>query len=411
MTGPVAQMLPNGARLHLQHGPIDLIIGADGPPAAVRAAYAAAARRFEPLLAELVAELPALRAPCPPTGATVDGAVARRMATAVRPHAGTRFVTPMATVAGAVADEVLGAMTSAATLERAYVNNGGDIALHLADGRRFDLAIASLDGAGEHGRVRIDAKDPIRGVATSGRGGRSLSLGIADSVTVLARTAAAADAAATLIANAVDLPGHPAIERRPARDVDPDSDLGERLVAVACGKLSPAEVEAALACGAAAAGEMREAGLIERLRFLRRDNIWRPIPFVPPSRAILARHNTGFPLAPSQSVCHASADELPRAHRAIRPSGLGGSAAAVALRTAHPAGCESPGNRIPGAEGRPPRPPRASGAPDTSRGTAGRRRPRRGSRRRGRSQRRSGPGPAASAAAIPPRPRRRRRGR
>jgi ApbE superfamily uncharacterized protein (UPF0280 family) len=32
-------------------------------------------------------------------------------------------------------------------------------------------------------------------------------------VTVLARDAATADAAATLIANAVDLPGHPGVER------------------------------------------------------------------------------------------------------------------------------------------------------------------------------------------------------
>ena len=76
----------------------------------------------------------------------------------------------------------------------------------------------------------IDADDPSRGVATSGRHGRSFSLGIADAVTVLARTASQADAAATIIANAVDLPGHPAIVRCPACDLQPDSDLGARLV-------------------------------------------------------------------------------------------------------------------------------------------------------------------------------------
>ena len=54
----------------------------------------------------------------------------------------------------------------------------------------------------------------MRGVATSGWRGRSFSLGIADAVTVLARTGAAADAAATIIANAVDLPGHPAVDAR-----------------------------------------------------------------------------------------------------------------------------------------------------------------------------------------------------
>ena len=68
----------------------------------------------------------------------------------------------------------------------------------------------------------------MRGVATSGWRGRSFSLGIADAVTVLAATAAAADAAATIIANAVDLPGHPAIARRPASELEDDSDLGDR---------------------------------------------------------------------------------------------------------------------------------------------------------------------------------------
>ena len=78
----------------------------------------------------------------------------------------------------------------------------------------------------------------MRGVATSGWRGRSFSLGIADAVTVFAGTAAVADAAATLIANAVDLPGHPAFARAPARRCDPQSDLGERLVTVDVGPLA-----------------------------------------------------------------------------------------------------------------------------------------------------------------------------
>ena len=169
----------------------------------------------------------------------------------------------MAAVAGSVADEILSEMIAAAPLARAYVNNGGDIALHLASGSRFDLSVARLDASGEHGRIRVTAADAVRGIATSGRGGRSLSLGIADSVTVLARTAAAADAAATLIANAVDLPGHPGIERVPARELDPDSDLGVRPVVVGCDPLSPVEAEEALARGVVEARRMRESGLIE----------------------------------------------------------------------------------------------------------------------------------------------------
>jgi ApbE superfamily uncharacterized protein (UPF0280 family) len=103
---------------------------------------------------------------------------------------------------------------------------------------------------------------PVRGVATSGRHGRSLSLGIADSVTVLASSAAEADAAATLISNAVDLPGHPAVRRERACTLDPDSDLGERMVTVDVGPLSEADVDVALAKGRDAAAEMIEDGLL-----------------------------------------------------------------------------------------------------------------------------------------------------
>jgi ApbE superfamily uncharacterized protein (UPF0280 family) len=101
----------------------------------------------------------------------------------------------------------------------------------------------------------------VRGVATSGWRGRSWSLGIADSVTVLAASGSAADAAATMIANAVDA-ASPVIERRRACDVDDDTDLGERLVTVGVGVLSGEAVENALANGATLAGQFCDAGLI-----------------------------------------------------------------------------------------------------------------------------------------------------
>lgn len=253
MAGPVAALLEGGARLHLQHGPIDLIIGADGDR---DRAFRAAANRFETVLSELVEELPLLRSTAP---IPARGQVARMMQRAVAPHRG--FVTPMAAVAGAVAQTVLAAMVEAADLSQAYINNGGDIALHLVGDAHFTIALAGLDGH-SLGQVRIDAKDPIRGVATSGRGGRSLSLGIADSVTVLAPTAAMADVAATLIGNAVDLPGHPDIARAPACDLQPDSDLGQRLAVTAVSQLTDAEARTALNRGAAVTTDMRQKGLV-----------------------------------------------------------------------------------------------------------------------------------------------------
>jgi ApbE superfamily uncharacterized protein (UPF0280 family) len=251
-----AAWLPDGRRLHLNHGPIDLILEAWGPRPAVLAGYARATGRFQGLLEELVAELPALRSAEP---RPLRGPVARAMARAVAPHR-PAFVTPMAAVAGAVADEILGFMTAAGDLERAYVNDGGDIAIHLTPGTAITAAVAARAGLPD--RVTIAHTDPVRGIATSGWRGRSFSFGIADAVTVLARTAAEADAAATLVANAVDLPGHPAIARASADTLQADTDLGPRLVTIAVGPLAPEEVAEALASGVARAEAMRARGLI-----------------------------------------------------------------------------------------------------------------------------------------------------
>lgn len=260
MIAAFAAMLPDGKRLHLQQGPIDLVIGADGSEAEVAAAYAQAAAAFPAILPRLVEELPALRRAVGPDSA-LFGPVARRMFAAVRPHWGC-FITPMAAVAGAVADEILAAMTRGRRLTRAYVNNGGDIALHLGPGTRFEIGMVSrIDHADIDGIARIEAEQPVRGIATSGWGGRSFSLGIADAVTVLARNAAEADAAATLVANAVTL-DHPGIGRTPADSLDPDSDLGGRLVTIAVPTLTPAEIDGALTAGAAIADAMRRRGQI-----------------------------------------------------------------------------------------------------------------------------------------------------
>jgi uncharacterized protein len=254
---PVSAILSCGTRLHLQHGPIDLIIGADGDRVG---AFAAAQARFETVLEELVGDLRLLKSPMTLTSPRALGDIAQQMQNAVRPHC-ARFVTPMAAVAGAVADAMLLAITSTTDVQRAYVNNGGDIAIHLDTGQSFSMAMASVEGHAL-GRIRIHSDDGISGIATSGAGGRSLSLGIADSVTVLAKTAAAADVAATLIANAVNLPDHPAITRRPATDIQDDSDLGEQLVSVKCGALSRTDIHHALQNGQIVAEKMREANLI-----------------------------------------------------------------------------------------------------------------------------------------------------
>jgi uncharacterized protein len=256
------QLLPDGRRLHLHDGPIDIVLEAFGLRREVESAYRAAARRFVTVLDELCGELSILRQAA--TAETLPfGKIAQRMHAAAMPYASQTFITPMAAVAGAVAEEILAAMTAAASLERAYVNDGGDIAIHLADGERLVLGMVDLPHRPSlFGSACLDASQPVRGIATSGWRGRSFSLGIADSVTVLADSAATADAAATIIANAVDLPAHPQILRVPACELAPDSDLGNRRVTQRVGELTARDIESALDAGARISQTTLARGLI-----------------------------------------------------------------------------------------------------------------------------------------------------
>jgi ApbE superfamily uncharacterized protein (UPF0280 family) len=302
-------LLPDGRRWHFQHGPIDLVIGADGDDEdALAAAHAAAWQRFESVLPELVAELPLLRrrvmGPCP-----LQGPIARRMWWACRPFH-SQFITPMAAVAGAVAQELIAAYARPG-VRRAWINNGGDIALHLAAGEsvkvgvvadisqhnpfvkwrasehappfalRYRRAHAGFDtsarteereteGREAEGHAPAQSSDadfivtatmPVRGVATSGWRGRSFSLGIADSVTILAQTAAQADAAATIVANAVDV-DDPRIVRHPANMLKDDTDLGDIPVTVDVPPLHDEQVRIALERGRRRALELQRDGLI-----------------------------------------------------------------------------------------------------------------------------------------------------
>ncbi|RIY41521.1 UPF0280 family protein [Neopusillimonas maritima] len=269
-SGALCATLPDG-RTHFQHGPIDLIIGVEGDPEVVNAGLERAWERFAQILPELVIELKALRRPIPNTShprSTFQSPVAQRMFAACRRHR-AQFVTPMAAVAGSVADEVLETLLGKADFTRAYVNNGGDIALYLAPGQYYTVGLLSnpeaihVEGGGlaVDGRFTITPEMGIGGIATSGWRGRSQSLGIADSVTVFAPQAAQADVAATLIANQVNV-SHDAIERAPANTLKDDTDLGDLPVTVAVGPLPPEAIKQALHAGEAAARVMFEQGAI-----------------------------------------------------------------------------------------------------------------------------------------------------
>ena len=278
MTGAVRQRLA-GDRWHFQHGPIDCIVFAEGDAVVVAGAIERAWLRFDSVLDELMRELPLLRTDLASidgegaslreaidAGVAPRGAIAWRMVAACRPHAANgRFITAMAAVAGSVAEDLIEALALRG-ITRAYVNNGGDIALHLAAGGSFTIGAFAdpwrgLAGLPANGRFSVDAASPVRGIATSGWRGRSLSLGIADAVTVLAATASVADAAATMIANAVDV-DDARIVRRPANTLRDDSDLGMRLVTVEVPTLPADAVAAALARGTAVADREIASGRV-----------------------------------------------------------------------------------------------------------------------------------------------------
>ncbi|MBY4599061.1 UPF0280 family protein [Ottowia caeni] len=269
-------------RWHWQHGPIDIVAQAHGVPEVVAGAHEDAWQRFQGILPELVGELALLRQPVLGKACALHGPIARRMWKACAPFT-PEFITPMAAVAGSVAEELI-TFYQRPGIERAWLNNGGDIALHLNAGQSVRVGLFSNLARFELtdlGRLSVDGKfevqhpDPVRGVATSGWRGRSFSMGIADSVTVLAATAAQADAAATIIANAVNV-ADPAIERCPANACRDETDLGERLVTIQVPPLAPEQVRRALDAGQACARDLQSRGLVWAVLMVCQDQ-WRHV--------------------------------------------------------------------------------------------------------------------------------------
>jgi uncharacterized protein len=267
------RLLDDG-RWHFQHGPIDIVLQLAGNTQACADAVENTWQRFEQLLPELVSELKFLRRPVSELiQHSFSHSVAQRMHRAAAQAAFSSrdgFITPMAAVAGSVAQALLPTLAQPG-VNKAFVNNGGDIALHLQAGESWRVGVVTdlakaLTAMQTHelvvdGAFVISADMPVRGIATSGWQGRSFSFGIADSVTVLAATAAQADVAATLIANAVNI-NDPRIQRRPADSLRDDTDLGARLVTVDVPRLSEAQIEQALQLGLDCARDMQARGLI-----------------------------------------------------------------------------------------------------------------------------------------------------
>ncbi len=257
--------LLSGNRWHYQHGPIDIILCAEGDGKVIAFAHDALWNRFPTILSELVEELTLLHSsPCTKAINPLSSFTGRLMWDACAPFS-DRFITSMAAVAGAVAQTLL-PFFDHERINKVWINNGGDIAFRLQDDAQLRIGAMNNSQPTWHTPTpSIDllftADDAVAGVATSGCGGRSFSLGIADSVTVVARTAAMADAAATMIANAVNV-DDARIVRRPASELKDHSDLGDRLVTVQVPELPRDLIAIAL-----------QNGITEASAFLARDLI------------------------------------------------------------------------------------------------------------------------------------------
>ena len=241
-------------RLFLNHGPIDIVLEAFGKDKPL--AYEKAKKYFSTLLNELVLDMDLLKKEVVPHR-NFNNKISQSMQNATEKFY-PDFITPMAAVAGSVADNILNVLVKDTKLEKAYVNNGGDVSFYLTENQTVKSSLASIPNI----IAEIDYKDKSRGIATSGWRGRSFSLGIADSVTVLADNAAMADAAATIIANSVNIKNHPSIIKKPAEEIYEDSDLKNLMVTVEVGDLKQSEIEDALKNGNEVGKKYLENGLI-----------------------------------------------------------------------------------------------------------------------------------------------------
>jgi ApbE superfamily uncharacterized protein (UPF0280 family) len=126
--------------------------------------------------------------------------------------------TPLAAVAGTTSDLVADfLLENGAT--KIVVNNGGNISIRLKEGKKAKVGLCL--NISKHEVNHYVILDQDCGICTSGLGGRSFTLGIADSVVVLSDRASVADAAATQLCNKTNIISDRII-REKAKNIYPD---------------------------------------------------------------------------------------------------------------------------------------------------------------------------------------------
>lgn len=169
-------------------------------------------------------------------------------------------LTPMAAVAGAVAD-ALKEFLNHEGIETLSVNNGGDISVFNSTDRTLTIDIGDIRNSKGPQRMLSVRGLTDYGVATSGLGGRSLTLGLADTVTVVAPTAALADAAATFVCNHTNTMSDK-VRRIRAVEVDPLTDIPDEMVTIQVNQLTREDRNKALQNGLTVASNLQKSRLI-----------------------------------------------------------------------------------------------------------------------------------------------------
>ena len=177
----------------------------------------AAIREVRSSLESYIAKHPRFRESLEPIAVPEDApGIVREMAVAAK-KAG---VGPMAAVAGAIAEAVGRELLRFSP--EVIVENGGDIFLSVRRRRHVMLYAGSSPLSNKLSIEIRPEKSPLGVCTSSGTVGHSVSFGAADAVTVLSRSTARADAAATEIGNVV----------KSEADIQKGLDLGRKIEGV-----------------------------------------------------------------------------------------------------------------------------------------------------------------------------------
>jgi ApbE superfamily uncharacterized protein (UPF0280 family) len=234
----------DGEAVLVECGPMRLVIRAWNKDQSQITLARQAAEKSISYLERIARCRPLLSRPIPEIEDLPEDELALGMITSTR-AIGDEDLTPMAAVAGTIADAVADWLFERGTT-RVIVDNGGDIAIRLARGETVNVGIRPQVTSPQISHVmRLEGSPSTWGVTTSGVGGRSFTRGIASAVTVLAVDASAADAAATAVANACFVEDKGIIQM-PAEKMDPNSDLAGINVTTAAGSLSCENISIAL---------------------------------------------------------------------------------------------------------------------------------------------------------------------